>query len=172
MAAFRDLFHGRVLDSGMERLSPHVRLVWLGGALLSALVLGVLVTVAAALFTRNLSRAPLYGGGVFLLVATVSSVLAVFRYRVFRFEVREDTLFIERGVLTRVRTVVPYVRVQHIDTQRGPLERLLNLSTVVVYTAGSRGADVSIPGLTPERADELQASLRDLAIESEPEDAV
>lgn len=159
----------------MERLDPRVRVVWLGGALVTAIVLGGLVA-GIALFTPDTvtprSLTPVYGVFAFALVALLGGVFAVLRYRVFRFEVREDTLFIQRGVLTRVRTVVPYVRVQHVDTQRGPLERVVGLSTVVVYTAGSRGADVSIPGLTPERADELQASLRELAIESEPEDAV
>lgn len=156
----------------MERLTPRVRFAWIGGALFTALLLGAVVAGVATVVLGDVARASVYGGAVFVLVAAVGGVFAVLRYRAFRFEVREDTLFIQRGVLTRVRTVVPYVRVQHIDTQRGPLERLLDLSTVVVYTAGSRGADVSIPGLTPERADELQASLRDLAIESEPEDAV
>jgi membrane protein YdbS with pleckstrin-like domain len=75
-------------------------------------------------------------------------------------------------VITHVRTVVPFVRVQHVDTQRGPVERALGLASVVVYTAGSRQADVTIPGLTPERADALQERLREMAIESEPEDAV
>ncbi|MEE6210244.1 PH domain-containing protein [Salarchaeum sp. III] len=158
----------------MERLNPRVRLVWAVGALVTALVLGGIVT-GVALFADTSEFpwfTPLYGVAVFLLVGLIGVVFAVLRYRVFRFEVREDTLFLQRGVITRVRTVVPYVRVQHVDTQRGPLERLVGLSSVVVYTAGSRGADVSIPGLTPERADELQASLRELAIESEPEDAV
>lgn len=153
----------------MERLNPRVRGIWLGSALVTALLLGGLTAGLAILTSRG---SPLYGLGVFALAAIGGSVLAILRYRVFRFEVRTDTLYLQRGVLTRVRTVVPYVRIQHVDTQRGPLERLVGLSTVVVYTAGSRGADVSIPGLTPERADQLQTSLRDLAIESEPEDAV
>ena len=86
---------------------------------------------------------------------------------------RDDDLYLERGVLTRVNTVVPFVRVQHVDTQRGPVERAVGLASVVVYTAGSRGADVTIPGLTPDRADALQEKLRRLAIESEREsDAV
>ena len=76
-------------------------------------------------------------------------------------------------MFTEVRTIVPFVRVQHVDTQRGPIERAAGLSSVVVYTAGSRGADVTIPGLTPERAEALQEQLRRLAIESEREsDAV
>ncbi|MFW5948277.1 MAG: PH domain-containing protein, partial [Halolamina sp.] len=55
---------------------------------------------------------------------------------------------------------------------RSPLERLLGLSTLVVYTAGSRGADVTIPGLTPEHASTLQQRLERLTIESEEDDAV
>lgn len=158
----------------MERLNPRVRVVWAVGALVTALVVGGIVA-AVALFADTSDFpwfTPVYGVVVFLLFAVVGVAFSILRYRVFRFEVREDTLFLQRGVVTRVRTVVPYVRVQHVDTQRGPIERLAGLSSVVVYTAGSRGADVSIPGLTPERADELQASLRELAIESEPEDAV
>ncbi len=55
---------------------------------------------------------------------------------------------------------------------RGPLERGLGLASVVVYTAGSRGADVTIPGVALDRADDLQARLKQLAIVAEGEDAV
>jgi len=160
----------------MERLHPRVRVVWSVGALVSALFVAAIVGAVAVFAPADAAYVGWltlpYAVGVFVVFAALGVVFAVLRYRVFRFEVREDTVFIQRGVLTRVRTVVPYVRVQHVDTQRGPLERVVGLSTVVVYTAGSRGADVSIPGLTPERAEELQSSLRELAIESEPEDAV
>jgi len=109
---------------------------------------------------------------VTLLVGALGLVFAVLRYRRWRFELQADALYLERGVLTQVRTVVPFVRVQHVDTQRSPVERLLGLSSVVVYTAGSRSADVTLPGLTPDRADELQARLRELAVETDPGDAV
>jgi len=93
-------------------------------------------------------------------------------YASWRYGLDDDALELERGVFTKVDTAVPYVRIQHVDTQRNPLDRLLGLSSVVVYTAGSRGADVTIPGLRPERARDLRNRLRDLAIESEPGDAV
>jgi membrane protein YdbS with pleckstrin-like domain len=97
---------------------------------------------------------------------------AVARYRSWRYEVREDSLYLERGVFTRVRTVVPFVRIQHVDSSRGPLERVVGLASTVVYTAGSRGADVSVPGLTGDGADELRERLKRLAIRSEGDDAV
>jgi len=153
----------------MERLDSRVRIAWAVGTLVSGFVLGTLVAVGLAAVARE--WVPL-GALVTLLVGALGLVLAVLRYRRWRFELQADALYLERGVLTQVRTVVPFVRVQHVDTQRSPVERLLGLSSVVVYTAGSRSADVTVPGLTPDRADELQARLRDLAAESDPGDAV
>jgi membrane protein YdbS with pleckstrin-like domain len=108
----------------------------------------------------------------FGLVAALGAGLVRLRYRLWVYQIREDALYLERGVLLHRRTLVPYVRIQHVDTSRGPLERALGLSTLVVYTAGSRGADVSIPGLTPEQARDLQGRVKDLAIEAEGGDAV
>lgn len=166
----------------MERLSPRIRPVWLTAAVARAGVLGGLLVGGAVGLTRTTDVAGAVGfadatvvrGALVLAVAlaVVRVALAWLRYSVWRFEVREDALYIERGVLTRVKTVVPFVRVQHVDSQRSPLERTVGLATVVVYTAGSRSADVAIPGLTPDRAEELREELRRLAIESEGEDAV
>ncbi len=162
----------------MERLNPRVRVVWIAVALIRAAFFGgFLVGIALAVTRFGLwEGAPdaLVPGAIGLALALAASrvVIAFLRYRVWRFAVREDSLYIERGVFTRVKTVVPYVRVQHVDSQRGPIERAVGLATVVIYTAGSRSADVAIPGLTPERAEELREELRRLAIESEGEDAV
>lgn len=153
----------------MERLNPRIQLIWGGVALLTAAILGG-VAAGVAFF---LDRSPLaFGAGVFVIAAVLGVVHAILRFRIWRFEVQEDALFLKRGVLTRVNTVVPYVRIQHVDTQRNPLERLVGLSSVVVYTAGSRGADVVIPGLVPSRATSLQERLRTLVGERETDDAV
>jgi len=99
-------------------------------------------------------------------------VYMFYRFNNWSFELRDDHLFLDHGVFKRTRSMVPYVRVQHIDTQRGPVYRLFGLSKVVVYTAGSKGADVTIPGLSIGDASRVQEKLRDLAIESEDMDAV
>jgi membrane protein YdbS with pleckstrin-like domain len=152
----------------MESLDPRVRLLWgLSAALGIALLAGIVGFAADRLFGR-----PLAGAVVAVIGVPLAGWHVLVRYRRWRFELQDDTIYLERGVLTLVETAVPYVRVQHVDTQRGPLERTLGLSSVVVYTAGSRGADVTIPGLTTDRARELRNRLRELAIESEPGDAV
>lgn len=152
----------RTLESGIQA-------VWILQSGIAAAVLGV---VAAVVSTFVSPGGPWVGGVVFTTVFLLGAALSVLRYRSWCYEVREDSLYLERGVVTRVKTVVPYVRIQHVDASRGPIERTFGLATTVVYTAGSRGADVSIPGLTPERAEDLQTRLKQLAIAAEGEDAV
>ena len=153
----------------MESLNPRIRLLWVAQAAIFAVVLGV---VLAGVDRQLYSLPTAVLVGVAALVFLLGAVYAVRLYAKWRFELQDDALYLERGVITFVETAVPFVRVQHVDTQFGPIERALGLSSVVVYTAGSRNADVRVPGLTPERARELQDTLRDLAVESEADDAV
>ena len=153
----------------MERLHARVQIIWLGFLVVVASVLAGIALAVDRFLTPIDVRLIAAGWIVVVVLAVVHTVL---RYRQWRFELDGDSLFLVRGVVTRVDTSVPFVRVQHVDTQRRPWERALGLSSVVVFTAGSRGADITIPGLRPERATELRERLRDLAIESEGSDAV
>ena len=159
----------------MESLHPRIRLLWIARGAIIAAVLGVVLAAAAQFGTVGQWRLDVPMAvivGVVALALVLGSVYALRLYQVWRFELQDDALYLERGVVTFVETAVPFVRVQHVDTQFGPVERALGLSSVVVYTAGSRNADVRIPGLTPDRARSLQDTLRELAVESEAEDAV
>ncbi|MFB6070743.1 MAG: PH domain-containing protein [Halanaeroarchaeum sp.] len=153
----------------MEHLDPRVQVVW--ALVVVAGAVGITAVLAAALILlTSWGLWPAVGAGLLVLLAGLGHT--VLRYRIWSYEVQDDALYLERGVFTRVRTVVPYVRIQHVDTQRNPLERLVGIGSVVVYTAGSRGADVTVPGLEPDRATDLQRRLRSLVGESESEDAV
>ncbi|RQG97593.1 PH domain-containing protein [Natrarchaeobius oligotrophus] len=153
----------------MESLHPRIRVLWIGQWAITAIVLGTIALVADRLFVDVPTALQ---GGIVVVGFVLGTVYALRLYQIWRFELQSDALYLERGVVTFVETAVPFVRVQHVDTQFGPIERALGLSSVVVYTAGSRNADVRIPGLTPDRARELQDTLRDLAVESEADDAV
>ncbi|ELZ10418.1 PH domain-containing protein [Natrialba aegyptia] len=153
----------------MESLHTRIRLLWIAEVTIGAVVLGIALAAVNSLFISVPVAAQ---AGVVVVGIVLGSAYAVRRYQVWQFDLQPDALYLERGVVTFVETAVPFVRVQHVDTQFGPIERVLGLSSVVVYTAGTRNADVRIPGLTPDRARELQDTLRDLAVESEADDAV
>lgn len=77
-----------------------------------------------------------------------------------RYRLDDDGLLIRRGVYWRSLTHVPRSRVQHTDVSQGPLERHYGLGTLVVYTAGTDHARVSLPGLAHEVAIQLRDDLR------------
>ncbi len=78
-------------------------------------------------------------------------------YRRLGFSIDSGLLRVVRGWLFHTDTVVPFVRVQHIDVKRGPLDKMFGTATLVVHTAGTHNSIVSLPGLAPGTA----ASIRD-----------
>lgn len=82
------------------------------------------------------------------------------RYRAWGYDRREDELIVKHGLMIRQLTVVPFGRVQHIDIAQGPLQRLLGLATLVLNTAGTRGAAVKLPGLKPSDAEAMRDHIR------------
>lgn len=65
-----------------------------------------------------------------------------------------------RGWLFHTDTVVPFVRVQHIDVTRGPVDKLFGTASLVVHTAGTHNSVVVLPGLSPDRAAEIRETIR------------
>ena len=98
----------------------------------------------------------------------MSIVYPVLKYKYWKFDVRVDELYIERGILTRIKTIAPFRRLQHLDVEQSVFERMMGLGKLVVYTAGTRGADIVIPGLPIEYAEALRDQLKNI----ESEDAV
>lgn len=152
----------------MNRLHPRIQAIWILRAVIYAAIVGLLGLAAQVIFSLPVWIAP----GAFIVFLVIGLPLAIARYRRWGYEIRDDALYLERGVLTEVRTVVPFVRIQHVDSRRNPIERAVGLASTVVYTAGSRGADVRIPGLTHDGAQSLQERLKREAILTEAEDAV
>jgi membrane protein YdbS with pleckstrin-like domain len=100
--------------------------------------------------------------GVLVLVAGVAVGLVgpTVVWRRWRYEVRPDELDLRHGVLTVRRTLVPIRRIQHVDTQSGPIEGMFDLATVSVHTAA--GA-TKIPALRRGEAEAVRRRVAELA---------
>lgn len=84
-------------------------------------------------------------------------------YRHFTYQVGDVDVRVMHGWWTRRVAVVLHSRIQHVDTRQGPVERAMGLATVVIYTAGSVGAMVGIPGLAAGEAEALRDRLAHLS---------
>jgi uncharacterized protein len=138
-------------------LDSRVRRLWWAQA---ALI--VLQATAAAVLVDLLLPLPLPGGVLPAAVFTVGAVLAAvvppLRYRRWRFAVRDQDLWIRQGVLWVTVSVIPFDRLQFVDTRQGPLDRLFGLAQLVVHTA-ALGTSARLPGLDAGVAENLRERL-------------
>lgn len=81
-------------------------------------------------------------------------------YRRLGYAINDRLLRTVRGWMFHVDTVVPFVRVQHIDVTRGPFDKMFGTATLVVHTAGTHNSIVVLPGLSPQRAAEIRDAIR------------
>jgi membrane protein YdbS with pleckstrin-like domain len=138
------------------RLSPTVRWLWRAQGAIAAFV-ALLVTGALR------SEAP--GGSLWLLLPLVvlaagAGAVPELRWSRWRYAVRDEEIDLRHGTVTITRTLIPMLRVQHVDTTRGPLDQILGLATVVVHTAAGK---TTIPGLDEYDAGRLRDRIASLA---------
>ncbi len=98
---------------------------------------------------------------VFILAVGTIIVAPKRMYARLGYRLTDTLLHVVRGWLIRVDTMVPFVRVQHIDVTRGPLDNMFGTATLVVHTAGTHNSVVTLPGLSPERAAEIRDIIRE-----------
>jgi membrane protein YdbS with pleckstrin-like domain len=113
----------------------------------------------------NTWTSPLRWGGLGLTVVVAIlhvSIMPRWRYRVHRWEVTEDAIFVRSGWLTQETRVAPIVRLQTVDSRRGFLSRMMGLTTVTITTASSAGA-LTIHALDHDVAREVVAKVTELA---------
>jgi membrane protein YdbS with pleckstrin-like domain len=124
-------------------------------------ILWAVAAVADQVFLKltPIAGLPTLGVPIVGLAAVVVAPQRV--YRRLRFRLTERLLQVVRGWLFHVDTVVPLVRVQHIDVTRGPLEKMFGVATLVVHTAGTHNSIVTLPGLAPERAAQIRDIIRE-----------
>lgn len=130
-----------------------------------SLVPWCLLTIPAwFLVANNLPELPtLWHGVIATMPLWVVGLLALLwaprRYRHTGYQVRAMDLHLRTGALWRQTTSVTINRIQHLELTRGPLERLLGLARLSIYTAGGSGQDLAIPGLNAETAEQLRQYL-------------
>lgn len=97
-------------------------------------------------------------GLVFLILFIY--LLPALRYRRWRYEIFEQEVYIQHGILIRTRTLIPMIRVQHVDTEQGPILKKFQLATVSISTAAGKHI---IPALVEDDASHLRDRISTLA---------
>lgn len=99
---------------------------------------------------------PIVIGSVLGLVYV--AVMPLWRYTVHRWEVTGDAVYARTGWYVREWRAAPISRIQTVDTNQGPIEQLMGLSTLAVTTASAHGA-IYVSGLDEHVAAEAAQHL-------------
>ena len=97
--------------------------------------------------------------GYFIFVIIVSEIFAQMSYNRWFYEFSDNGLRIEKGIIWKRYSNVPYERIQNVDVHRGIIARMLGFSSVMIQTAGfsgPAGAEGNIPAVEMKKAEEIR----------------
>ncbi|MEW6721840.1 MAG: PH domain-containing protein [Candidatus Micrarchaeota archaeon] len=139
---------------GARHLDPRIRIRWFLWRLI------LLLPIFAALYVLFYVALPALGHPagiqhdvIFWLLAIASVALnALFislRYRKFVYALREKDLIIQRGIVEKLRYVVPYEKIQNVTVSRDFIDVLLGTGTLHIETAAHMVLDneIRLPGI-------------------------
>lgn len=146
-------------DDTLVPLEARVLTLW---RIRAGLALAAVTVPAVGLALAVAEGVPSIAIAVIIVCAAVNAALAWWWtarvWRSWQFRIGDGALHLRHGVLTRVESTIPLHRVQHIDTEAGPIERRLSLTTFVLRTA-SAGSDATVPGIDADDAASIRARI-------------
>lgn len=121
--------------------------------------------IIAGIVVSVIFHFPIIYSGIGAVIGLVCIYVFVFlipklRYKRWRYEIFEQEIYIQHGILIVTRTIIPMIRVQHVDTEQGPILKKYNLATVSISTAATTH---EIPALLEEDASQLRDRISTLA---------
>jgi len=81
----------------------------------------------------------LFGIIVFIILLCIIEIYARMSYNRFLYEITNEGVKIEQGIIWKRYTSIPYERVQNVGIERGIIARLFGFSTIQIETAGQSG---------------------------------
>lgn len=129
----------------MNQLHPGAKWLFRLQAYSPLIFVGVFISVWAFQILRFLAGGSL-GIGIFLAVIfyiffvfIIAEIYARMSYTRWLYEITNEGIKIENGIIWKKYTSLPYERVQNVDIRRGIIARMIGFSSVEIETAGQSG---------------------------------
>lgn len=152
-----------MINEPSQRLDDRILNVWRVGGMIHSGVICLLATGMTVLTV--IFDLPWYLPVIAIAIAIVYTLFFVLKYpklrwRRWKYDIHEHEIELMRGVIFVSRTIIPMVRIQHVDTTQGPLLRRNGLASINFSTAAG---DHEIPGLLLDTADKARERIAELA---------
>lgn len=145
-----------------NQLPSSIKKVWKKTSIITFVIASIigLVSLGVFFYFENLTRFWQWLIGIYfaivLIIFLLNFFLIPYRYNYFRYEMTEKEIIFQKGFIFRSITSVPFSRIQHIETEQGPLLRQEQLMELIIHTAATNH---QIAGLSMKEAQQLRQSL-------------
>ncbi len=170
-----------MIDDRWLKLHPNAKIALIVKPVIGIIIFFVFITLTLVGMVIS-GDIPIIHALLVIVVALVVIFLiviiwAIMFYNRYLFRIGEDAVYINRGILWKHNVVIPYERIQHTSVTRGPIDILLNLHILNIFTAGTGSigarfggaasafaAEGSIPGLDNPKPfqDAIMSKVREL----------
>lgn len=96
----------------------------------------------------------IYAGGFLLL--TFFLVRAILLYRNFKFKIVDGHFILQKGILKKTDTSIPFERIQNINFKQNLIHQIINIHELTIETAGSSNTEISIKAIELDKAKALK----------------
>ncbi|MDJ0838567.1 MAG: PH domain-containing protein [Acidobacteriota bacterium] len=166
-------FDDKVIDIGdltpgpqaeFHKLDPNVRYLWSLGKVIfwGVIFTGILIFGLISGFTGRFSAYLPLGTAALSGLAVLHIIWPFFSYPRWGYAIRRTDFLIRSGVIWRRVAAVPFNRIQHVDSNAGPIERSFGMANLVIHTAGSQMGSLVVPGLPAQHAENLRDYLSEV----------
>jgi putative membrane protein len=133
-----------------ERLHPAAIAVYAADALRQG-AFPLLVILGVSVFGGGFDADAALRAGMFALIGTAMAALAGgFRWSTTRYSLAGETIRLREGMFSVKEVEIPFTRVQAIDVEQGPIQRLFGVHKVQVQTGGGGAGGELVLGAVDE----------------------
>lgn len=126
----------------MEHLHKGAKWLFRINSYIGLAVVGIIIFLYLGIFLVKIFGAWAILIGILLwilFVIGIAEIYAQLAYKYWKYEFAPTNLKIERGIIWKRYSNIPYERVQNVDIHRGILARIFGFSSVNIQTAGYSG---------------------------------
>ncbi len=163
----------KVETGNFQQLDENYLVVRYIGSFIFFMMLGFGL-VMAYLLTDLSDNLKLFWGLVtgWILWAIASFILTRMGYKIRGYMLRDKDLVHRQGVIFKTTTTIPFNRVQHCEVSQGIIQRMFDLHTLQIFTAGGSNSDLSIPGLKADTAQRIKDFIINKTVEEAEKEAI
>jgi len=121
----------------------------------------IIPSLLVSLFTQSFSTGLILSAILISLIFVIifGEIYARLAYNNWFYEFTDDGLRLERGIIWKRYSNVPYERIQNVDVHRGIIARIFGFSSIMIQTAGYSAraqSEGNIPALSINESEKVR----------------